>query len=561
MESHQDFLKSIEDNENGHFLLENEGGHAILKVFPAGKKGKSVRKIDVQARLGLFGISDYDAAALDEAIAGASGEAYDIAAWEELASEDARLELEVAEDESQAMMTVIAPRHGGSWPTREEILSLLASRGVVAGIDEELLQAIVNRSLPELANKGFQKKAYRIASMKAPTAARDASVEWQIDPNPRAVPVREAGQREDDPVDFRNLNVVQTCQAGDLLARVLPGEPGEAGYTVTGRTLPATDGSSIVLEPGQNVESRGNEYYSRIDGHARVSNFQTRFPRLDIEEILELDNVDYSTGHIDFPGTVVVRNTVFDGFQVNARGDIIIEKTVSNVFLKAEGDIILSGGAVTRNSGYIEAAGSIFARFAQKSSLLAGHGIYIQEVSMHSRLTAGQEIIVEEGRGEIIGGDVLAGQRVKARKLGTKMETATRITVGVDPDTFQKLREMDAQYEDQKKTYHRVLLHIQQIEESRKRGKSTAEDEETEKRLRLVQQKLEKLLENLELQRERLIASINPVEGAEVEVREQVFPGVEISFGVGVRKYRVERRSLPGARFSLYEDQVRLASI
>ena len=100
MESHQDFLKSIEDNENGHFLLENEGGRAILKVFPAGKKGKSVRKIDVQARLGLFGISDYDAAALDEAIAGASGEAYDIAAWEELASEDARLELEVAEDES-----------------------------------------------------------------------------------------------------------------------------------------------------------------------------------------------------------------------------------------------------------------------------------------------------------------------------------------------------------------------------------------------------------------------------------------------------------------------------
>ncbi|MBI40262.1 MAG: hypothetical protein CMF59_11730 [Leptospiraceae bacterium] len=561
MESHQDFLKSIEDNENGHFLLENEGGRAILRVFPAGKKGRSVKKVDVQARLGLFGITEYDTAALDEAIAGASGEAYDIAAWEELPSEDARLELEVAEDESQAMLTVLAPRHGGRWPGSEEILSLLASRGVVAGIDEELLQAIAKRTLPELTNKGFQKKAYRIASMKSPTAARDASVEWQIEPNPRAVPVREAGQKEEDPVDFRNLNVVQTCQAGDLLARVLPGEPGEAGYTVTGRTLPATDGSSIVLEPGMNVEARGNEYYARIDGHARVSNFQTRFPRLDIEEILELDNVDYSTGHIDFPGTVVVRNTVFDGFQVNARGDIIIEKTVSNVFLKAEGDIILTGGAVTRNSGYIEAAGSIFARFAQKTSLLAGHGIYIQEVSMHSRLTAGQEIIVEEGRGEIIGGDSLAGQRVKARKLGTKMETATRITVGVDPDTFQKLREMDAQYEDQKKTYHRVLLHIQQIEESRKRGKSTTEDEETENRLRLVQQKLEKLLENLELQRERLIASINPVEGAEVEVREQVFPGVEISFGVGVRKYRVERRSLPGARFSLFEDQVRLASI
>ncbi|MBU43131.1 MAG: hypothetical protein CMN76_07940 [Spirochaetaceae bacterium] len=561
MESHHDFLKSIEDNENGHFLLENEGGRAILRVYPAGKKGRPVKKIDVQARLALFGISDFDRAALDEAIAAASGEPYDIAAWEELPSEDARMELDVAEDESQAMLTVIAPRHGGHWPNREDIYSLLASRGVVAGIDEDMVASIADRTLPELANRGFQKKAYRIATMKSPTAARDASVKWQIEPNPRAVPVRKEGQREEDPVDFRNLNVVQTCKAGDLLATVLPGEPGEAGFTVTGRTLPPTDGSSIVLEAGMNVEARGNEYFSRIDGHARVSNYQSRFPRVDVEEILELDNVDYSTGHIDFPGTVVVRNAVLDGFQVRARGDIIIEKTVSNVFLKAEGDIILSGGSVTRNSGYIEAAGSIFARFAQSSSLLAGHGIYIQEVSMHSRLTAGQEIIVEEGRGEIIGGDVLAGQRLKARKLGTKMETGTRVTVGVDPDTFQKLREMDAQYEDQKKTYHRVLLHIQQIEESRKRGKASQEDEETEKRLRMVQQKLEKHLENLELQRERLIASINPVEGAEVEVREQVYPGVEISFGVGVRKYRVERRSLPGARFTLYEDQVRLSSV
>ncbi|MCB1139785.1 MAG: DUF342 domain-containing protein, partial [Leptospiraceae bacterium] len=437
----------------------------------------------------------------------------------------------------------------------------LQSRGVVAGIDEEMVRAIANRSLPELENRGFQKKAYRVASKKSPSAARDASVAWNIDPNPRAVPVRKEGQSDLDPVDFRNLNVVQTCKKGDLLARVLPGVPGEPGYTVTGRTLPATDGSSIVLEAGLNVEARGSEFFSRIDGHARVSNYQSRFPRIDVEEILELDNVDYSTGHIEFPGTVVVRNAVFDGFQVKARGDIIIEKTVSNVFLKAEGDIILSGGAVTRNSGYVEAAGSIFARFAQKSSLLAGHGIFIQEVSMHSRLTAGQEIIVEEGRGEIIGGDILAGQRVQARKLGTRMETATRITVGVDPDTFQKLREMDSQYEDQKKTFHRVLLHIQQIEEARKRGKVSEEDEETESRLRLVQAKLEKLLENLELQRERLIGSINPVEGAEVLAREMVFPGVEISFGVGVRKYRVERRSLPGARFNLYEDQVRLSSV
>ena len=536
MESHVDFLRSIEENGNGHFLLENENGRAVLRVFPAGKKGRAVRKIDIQARLDLFGLKDYDAAAIDEAVASANGAAFDIGPWEEPESEDAHLEVDVAEDGSEATFTISAPRHGGRWPTAEEIRQQLAQAGVVAGIDEDLIQKIAERNLPELENRGFQRKAYRVASSKPPTAARDAQVQWEIDPNPRAVPVRKAGQSEQDPVDFRNLNVVQTCTKGDLLATILPGVAGQPGYTVRGEPIPSTDGSSIALEAGMNVEARGSQYFASIDGHARVSSFHSRFPRIDVEEILELDNVDYSTGHIDFPGTVVVRSSVLDGFQVRARGDIIIEKTVSNVFLKAEGDIILAGGSVTRNSGYIEAAGSIFARFAQKSSLLAGHGIYIQEVSMHSRLTAGHEIILEEGRGEIIGGDALAGQRVIARKLGTKMESATRITVGVDPETFQKLREMDAQYEDQKKTYHRVLLHIQQIQEARKRGKSSDEDEETERRLLMVQAKLEKLLENLELQRERLISSINTVEGAEVEVKEWVYPGIEISFGVVVRR-------------------------
>ncbi|MCB1139615.1 MAG: DUF342 domain-containing protein, partial [Leptospiraceae bacterium] len=116
MESHTDFLKSIEDNENGHFLLENENGRAVLRIYPPGKKGRAVRKIDVEARLQLFGITDFDAAAIDEAVAAASGQPYDIGSWEEPPREDARLELEVADDESQATLTVIAPRHGGTWP-------------------------------------------------------------------------------------------------------------------------------------------------------------------------------------------------------------------------------------------------------------------------------------------------------------------------------------------------------------------------------------------------------------------------------------------------------------
>lgn len=560
MESHGDFLKNLEETENGHFLLENQGGRAILRVFRPGRQGRSVKIADVLARLELFGITDYDAEYIKEIISLADGKPADIAAWREPESVDATVSVRVADDEMSASLTISSPRHGGAWPSSQSILDALTKAGVVYGIKGDLIQRIADRLDEELQRKGPWKQTYTIAEGQFPTRGNDARIKFYFEVNPRAVPEAESDYAR---VDFRKLHVIQTCRKDDVLCEILDATPGEPGRTVTGKILDPADPDHAILQAGRNttIIDDGKKLLSSIDGHVRIQTDPDQLRgRVDVEEVLELQMVDYSTGHVNFPGTVVVNGAVLDGFQIEAEGDILIEKTVGNVHLKAGGDILLTGGATGRGATYLEAGRDIYARFVQNAALAATGSIYIEEASMHSRLSAAGEIAIDTGRGELIGGKSLCGHYLRVRKLGSKVETSTQITIGVDPKTFGRLKELEAEFEERKKTLERVRLHIQQIEESKKRGKEISEDDEnTYERLLLIRTKFEKFLNSLESQRDSVLSTIKPDPKAVIEVLESVYPGVEISFGIGIQKYRVERKPifLP-SRFQVSEGQILL---
>ena len=55
-------------------------------------------------------------------------------------------------------------------------------------------------------------------------------------------------------VDFRELNLVENVEAGQILATKKPPEEGVAGRTVTGKSLPAKPGKNTQIEIGKNVK-------------------------------------------------------------------------------------------------------------------------------------------------------------------------------------------------------------------------------------------------------------------------------------------------------------------
>lgn len=552
MSSADDLIHSIERKDDGHFLIENRNDRAWICIYPPGPGGASVRRMDVLARLKLFGIEDYDERKLNELVQNPDGQWHELGSWNEPESRDARFSIEVADDGKSATLTVEGPVFRGQWIERSAIDAAILKAGIRAGVDEALLEAIASRSLDELKERGPFRKTYTIAKAVEPIPPRSGSIKFYYDPHPRARPA----PVDDTPnarVDFKKLGIIQTCEKDQLLAELVQPVDGRPGLNVLGQPIDGPKPVEATLEAGRNVLLKDGKLYSQSTGQVIIRyDAERNYAKIEVVEVLDLERVDYGTGHVDFPGTVVVHETVADGFQVHARGDIIVERTVSNALLQAEGDIVLMGGAVGRGAGFIEAGHDVYAKFVQETTVSAGHGIYIEEAAMHSRLMAGTEILLDGGRGDLIGGTALAGKQLVANRIGSKAEPETRLTLGIDPETFRRLRELEQEIDRNRTTLKKIQEHRRHIDDARRRGPSTEEQDSTYDKLVALENKFLEIIANLDRQRETIQAAISPDRQAEILYRDTVYPNVEVSFGYGIRKYRIDRRpvSLPG-RFAL----------
>ncbi len=581
MQSHDDFLKELEADENGHFLIEQREGRAMLRVTPPGANGRPVKFVDVQARLDLFRLSGYDRAEIEDIVLAADGEFFDICPWPQTPAVNAVLEVEIDEGEMQAFLKITPPRHGGRAVDREMILEALAAAGVSHGIDQSAIDALddgtyVDPAGPENAaarpgaadsvriypatSSKERRLRVLIARGSQPQPGKPGRVRLYFESRPRPAPGASPDQER---VDFRKLDVIQSCDRDQVLAEIIAPEGGVPGYTVRGKELPPPAAGAAQLNAGKNtrLSGDGTKIYATIAGQVRIEELRAdRATRIEVEEILTVPAVDYSTGHIDFPGTVQVEGTVLDGFQVRAAGDIIIQKTVGNVRLQADGDIVLANGAFCKNEGEIVAGQSIFARFVQDARLYAGRDVLIEEAAMTSHIAAGGSVVLDGGRGELIGGTVLAGREVRARKLGARSEAATHITVGIQPDAMQKLQGIDRELLEKQTAVRKIELHLSQMEEAAQRGRALSESEETTRtKLEQALIRFRDLVNGLESQRSLLYSAMEPDAAASVEAQEALFPGVEVHFGAGVKRFRVEGRPVTVySRFVLQDGRIHL---
>lgn len=84
-----------------------------------------------------------------------------------------------------------------------------------------------------------------------------------------------------------------------------------------------------------------------------------------MNEVLEIDDdVDYKTGHINFPGDVIIRGEVKDGFKVHSRGSIFCAKTLDASEVISGKDLIVQQGIIGRNKGIIQVEGKLKATSA-----------------------------------------------------------------------------------------------------------------------------------------------------------------------------------------------------
>lgn len=489
----------------------------FLTVTAPSQGGDAVSTADACQALDAKGIIDVEMEAVLAALEEATGKPVLVAPRKPELDQPGRVELMIASDQMSAQIQLLPPL-GGKKVTPEDVVAALNQKGVIHGIDFARIAAAIE-----------QEEYYEpivVAQGTESVDGEDSSVNYQFLLDKEARPTHLL----DGSVDYRNLDLVENVEAGTLLASINPATAGTPGKTVLGNILPAKDGRNYPLLVGKNVElsEDGLEARAKMDG--QVVRIQGR---LDVLPIFEVPgDVDYSTGNIKFNGTVIVHGVIRDGFKVEAKGNVQVNGSVEGAIIMSQADVILRGGVRGQGKASIEAGGSFIARFVEKAQVKAQDTIQISEAAMHSRLEAGTRVIVEGGRGWLVGGKAAAGEEIRARTIGSKIGTSTDLEVGYNPQLREYLQEVQTQLDELSKQLESVIQAIRLADKGLlSRNASSQERDQLYVKLRKTDEELSTKVRELEEEKHQLELSMEQLGKGAVRASEVIHPGVRVTIG------------------------------
>ncbi len=425
------------------------------------------------------------------------------------------IRVKVGLDRMEARLTIYRPKEqAGPAITSEQLLAELRSAGVVFGIEAAALAEIsqTGRATNTICARGMP-----------PCDGEPAKLKFFIDPDSQGRPV----ELEDGRVDFKETNNFLCVEEGQLLVEKMPATAGIPGTDVYGLPLPAKPGKDLRLPGGENVINVDEwRLYAAINGHLQI--FLDK--RINVIPIIIIDgDVDYSTGNIDFKGSIIVRGSIQQDFAVKASGNVEVCGTIAGGRVEAN-SIIVRKGIQGMKRSVIKARERVVTNFIENATVYADEDIIVNDVILNSTVFAGQRVIVEGRRGLIRGGRVAAGEVVRATTIGNPCGVSTEVEVAVDWILKDELLNLGQEIKKAEAAYDNLQLSLTHM---RNQG---IENLAGEKRERYKQQAAEyqALPDRLEEMKQRaanienLLVSLKP---GRIRVCNYIYPRTRISIG------------------------------
>ncbi|HSR36123.1 MAG TPA: FapA family protein, partial [Desulfurivibrionaceae bacterium] len=336
--------------------------------------------------------------------------------------------LRVTKDHLQA---VVVPKDAKAGATLNmQLLSHeLKEHGVVHGLLAE----------PERLPDG----SYLVAKGDAPVPGQDAKVMLHVKPSMARSPKMKEGSK--DQVDFRELGTIVNVAKDKLLLEKMAPTLGKAGKDVFGTGVPAKAGKDRKLKCGTGVYLSDDEtkIFSKFDGKFLMADGK---PSVFEEHVVKGD-LDISVGNIAFGGTkLVVQGEVLPGFSAKCRGDIIIQKGVTNAFVMAGGTLTVIGSAVGEQT-VLRAKGTVTVDFMENGAQVeTASDLVVNDYIVQCKVMVGKNLIVKgKEKGVVIGGNYIVGGSMFVKELGAETEITTTVSVGIIPSLQAKKLQLDSE--------------------------------------------------------------------------------------------------------------------
>ena len=379
------------------------------------------------------------------------------------------------------------PFKGAVELTYEEIQKDLKNIGVISGISEEAIRLFL-----------LEKRYFETYVLAKGTKAREGSdgyIEYTFNTSLKPTPK----MNEDGTVDFHTLENVNHIKSGDVVAILHPEDRGDNGTDILGRPVYPRKVKRAVFRYGKNMEVSEDKLklISKVDGHVTLEN-----DKVFVSNVLELVDVDASTGDINYSGSVMIKGNVLAGFSVKAAGDISVSGIVEGATIIADGDITFNRGVQGMNKAVIKAGGNIVSKFIESASSVEAGGNIESDSILHS----------------------------KVRAKGTI--TATVVGVGVDPAAKKRVDELKTSLQklgDSKIQLNQIMTALRKKQEIE--GKLAPDkvelQQKTMRNLVMIEKDLTEQKNELEQLRQQLGEDVN----ARVRVSGNIYVGVKLIFG------------------------------
>ena len=498
---------------NGYFRLVHEENKTSIKLIPPSEGGKP---IDINDVMEYMSMKDYncDLPTLKRAVdAAAEKESVMLLGHMKRYMERECYKLTVSPDKMQAYAKFYAASEGGEEMTADEILRDLEMKGIKHGVKQDVIEQFTkHREYCE---------DILIAEGTPPVQGKDAYIEYKFNTDKKAKPTL----MEDGSVDFFNLNILNHCAAGDLLAVLHPEEPGESGENLYGERLKPADVKKETFKFGNNIEMSedGLTLTSKVNGHVELVEGQVF-----VSDMLIVENVDNSTGNIEYEGSVQVNGNVFTNFSVKAHGDIVVKGVVEGAELQADGNIIIARGVNGMGKGTLYAKGNIVAKFMENATAYAD-GYIASESILHSKITACGEVNVDGKRGFITGGRVCAAGGINVKTLGSEMGADTTVEVGTDPKVKARIAQLQKLIEEDQKTLLNIQPVLKAAMQKVSQGIKFSQDQVKQiQALNVTNQQKTAAIKANEAELNELMEQAGNTTQAQVKVKGMVYPGTKI---------------------------------
>jgi hypothetical protein len=280
--------------------------------------------------------------------------------------------------------------------------------------------------------------------------------------------------------------------------------------------------------------------------------------------VVQVSNVDLSTGNINFEGTLRITGDIKAGMRVKVGGDVIVSGMVEAAEINAGGNVSVKGGIVGNASTLvgggneteatvtkIYSKGSVQALFMEHVHVEAEGSILVDRSVRQCELVAGNEIMVgKQGSrsGQIIGGRVQATQRVSVAVLGSQNGIKTHVQVGSNPFISGQIAANEKMFQTKISEMDRVMKLIAYFKKDPTKAAGGVGEKVENTRRQLMQE-----IENLKAEQKQLMEKNITADKACVSVSSTVHEGVEIRMGKHVWQARTDCGS---GTARLYDDSI-----